>query len=66
MPKYFTYDLKTRVIVNDHAIKGMPCSTGKEGIVIEHLNSWQYDYLVLYDDGTYGKYAEIELNMIHE
>lgn len=65
MPKYFTYEIKTRVKVNDHAIRGIPNSPGKEGIIIDHLNSWQYDYDVLHDDGTIGRYKEIELNLVH-
>jgi len=65
MPKYFTYDLQTRVKVNDHAIKGMPSDVDKEGVIIEHLDSWQYDYLVLLDNGSLGTFREIELNKLN-
>lgn len=65
MPKYFTYDLQSKVKVNDRAIRDMPADVDKEGVIIEHLESWQYDYLVLHDDGTLGKYKEIELNKLN-
>jgi hypothetical protein len=64
MPKYWTYEIGDEVIVNEKAQNGMPDSVGKKGVIIDFLEVSQYDYEVLLQDGSLGRFREIELNKV--
>ncbi|MCF7618568.1 YorP family protein [Bacillus sonorensis] len=67
MPKYWSYDINDEVEVNSNAKYGMPSFIGLKGIIIDRINSWQYDYDVLhFSNGEVGRYKESELNLIHK
>lgn len=65
MPKYYTYEIGDRVIVNYKAKQGMRCDVGKKGVILDTLEVSQYDYEVLMDYGTLGRFKEIELNKLN-
>jgi ribosomal protein L21E len=65
MPKYWTYKVGDKVIVNEKAKKGMPDSVGKAGVILSFLEVSSYDYEVLLEDRSIGKFKEIELNKIN-
>ncbi|WP_299831703.1 YorP family protein [uncultured Metabacillus sp.] len=65
MPKYYTYEIGDRVIVNDHAKSGMKYDVGKEGVILDTLEVSQYDYEVLLDSGYLSRFKEIELNKLN-
>ncbi|OLF88746.1 SPBc2 prophage-derived uncharacterized protein YorP [Bacillus licheniformis] len=44
----------------------MPSFVGLKGVIIDKVNSWQYDYDVLHYNGEIGRYKESELNLIHK
>ncbi|MGM7720656.1 YorP family protein [Metabacillus sp. Hm71] len=66
MPKYFIYNIGDELVVNDHAKKGAPYDVGKKGEVVDRLEVSQYDYELLLEDGTLGRFKEIELNKVHK
>ncbi|MCY9156322.1 YorP family protein [Bacillus haynesii] len=66
MPKYWTYNVNDEVEINSNAKYGMPSFVGLKGVIIDQVNSWQYDYDVLHYNGEIGRYKESELNLIHK
>ena len=60
--KVFKYKVGERIFVNSKAKKGMPNYVGREGTISECVdNSLQYDYVVLFNPGNFGKFREDEL-----
>jgi hypothetical protein len=61
MPKFWSYEVGDEVIVNENAKNGMPDSVGKKGVILDFLEVSQYDYEVLLEDGSLGRFRENEL-----
>jgi YorP protein len=64
MPKYWTFEIGDEVIVNEKAQNGMLDSVGKKGVILDFLEVSQYDYEVLLEDGSLGRFRETELNKV--
>jgi YorP protein len=64
MPKFWSYEVGDEVIVNENAKNGMPDSVGKKGVILDFLEVSQYDYEVLLEDGSLGRFRETELNKV--
>ncbi|MBW7976821.1 YorP family protein [Bacillus velezensis] len=64
MPKFWTYPVGLKVIINENAKKACPHHVGREGKIIEQMNSATYDYLVSDETGDITFFKEHELNPV--
>jgi hypothetical protein len=52
------------VIINQKALNGIPNRIGEKAIILDQIDSFNYDYQVLFDDGELSKVKESELNKL--
>ncbi|MGG3890226.1 YorP family protein [Metabacillus fastidiosus] len=64
-PKCYKYNLGEVLKVNEKAKYGMPNTVHKTGKVIHLLDVSQYDYEILLEDNSTGRFKECELDRIN-
>lgn len=64
MPRYWSYEIGDRIRINSSASDGMSMTINKKGVIFELLDNVLYDYRVKFDDYTYGKYKESEIDLL--
>jgi hypothetical protein len=66
MPKYWTYDVTTRVQINHLAKNDIPSCVGLKGYIIDQLESVKWDYELLLDNATLVRVKENEITIVKE
>jgi hypothetical protein len=66
LPKYWSYELNTRVQINHLVKNDLPSCVGLKGYIIDQLESVSWDYELLLDNGTLARVRESEITSVKE
>jgi hypothetical protein len=65
LPKYWSYDVKTKIIINNTALDLIDC-IDKQGVIIHKHEGILFDYEILLETGELVRVRESEINIVKE